>query len=158
VSSLAVTGSRVMTSSTLRPCVRVYSSASRPGPIRNSSQRGRRHCVPVSARRRKSPSVTMPTRPPCLSITGNPLMRRCDPDRLRNGIIRFNRHHGRRHYILDFHGDVPFQAESTPGFRLRLDPHQAAGGIDHPASFNVQARVLPDLRQTTGSRFHAREA
>src|SRR6516225_5123202 len=77
VSSVIVRGSAVMISLTLRPWARVYSSASRPGPMRYSSQRGRRRCVPVSARRRKSPSVTIPTRPPFWSITGKPLMCRC---------------------------------------------------------------------------------
>src|SRR6516162_7042840 len=66
-----------MISLTLRPWERAYSSASRPGPMRYSSQRGRRRCVPVSARRRKSPSVTIPTRAPFESITGRPLMCRC---------------------------------------------------------------------------------
>src|SRR6516225_2994139 len=77
VSSVTVNGSAVMMSWILRPWERVYSSASRPGPIKNSSQLGRRRCVPVSARRRKSPSVTIPTRLPFWSITGRPLMCRC---------------------------------------------------------------------------------
>src|SRR6516164_4678149 len=77
VSSVTVNGSAVMMSFILRPWERVYSSASRPGPIKNSSQLGRRRCVPVSARRRKSPSLTIPTRRPSLSITGRPLMCRC---------------------------------------------------------------------------------
>ena len=77
VSSVTVSAPAVMISWTLRPWVRVYSSASRPGPTKYSSQRGRRRCVPVSARRRKSPSVTIPTRRPSLSTTGNPLICRC---------------------------------------------------------------------------------
>src|SRR5262245_62014497 len=81
-SSVTATGSGVMISWTLRPWERVYSSASRPGPIRNSSQRGRRRVVPVSARRRKSPSVTMPTSPPSFWTTGNPLTRRCSMIRM----------------------------------------------------------------------------
>ena len=62
VSSVMVTGLCVITSATFRLWVWIYSSARRPGPIRNSDQRGRRRSVPVSARRKQSPSVTIPTR------------------------------------------------------------------------------------------------
>src|SRR5262245_35510329 len=41
--------------------------------IRNSIQPQRFRCVPVSARRTRSPSVTIPTRAPRASTTGKPL-------------------------------------------------------------------------------------
>jgi hypothetical protein len=77
VSGAAETISRLMTSPTRRACARVYSSASRPAPSRNSSQRGWRGAAPVSARRKRSPSVTMPTTSPLGPTTGRPLMRCC---------------------------------------------------------------------------------
>jgi hypothetical protein len=57
----------------LRPLVCTYSLARRPGPIRNSIQRVRLRWVPVSVRRSRSPSVTMPTTEPPASTTGRPL-------------------------------------------------------------------------------------
>ncbi len=74
VSGVTLTRSRVMISSTLRPWVRTYSPAKRPGPIRISSQRGRCRSVPVSLRRKRSPSVRIPTSLPAASITGRPLI------------------------------------------------------------------------------------
>src|SRR5262245_59492836 len=59
-----------ITSPTLRPLVCTYSLARRPGPIRNSIQRVRLRWVPVSVRRSRSPSVTMPTTEPPASTTG----------------------------------------------------------------------------------------
>ncbi len=75
-SSATVTTSRVITSSTLRPCACAYSSASWPGATRSSIHRVRCRSVPISARRRKSPSVTIPTSLP-RSITGKPLISYC---------------------------------------------------------------------------------
>ena len=60
----ARSASAVITSPTLRPAVCRYSAARRPGPIRNSIQPQRFRCVPVSVRRTRSPSVTIPTRAP----------------------------------------------------------------------------------------------
>jgi hypothetical protein len=57
VSSVIVIGRGVITSATLW----TYSSADRPGPRKNSIRRTLLRCVPVLARRRKSPSATTPT-------------------------------------------------------------------------------------------------
>jgi hypothetical protein len=54
----------------------MYSAANRDFWENRSLQRERRRSVPVSARRSKSPSVTIPTSRPFLSRTGTPLMRR----------------------------------------------------------------------------------
>src|SRR5262249_28747403 len=75
---LTVRTSCVMTSRTLRPLNRMYSSASWPGPMKNSTHLGRWRLVPISGRRRKSPSVTMPTRFPRSSTTGSPLIFFCN--------------------------------------------------------------------------------
>src|SRR5262249_28421163 len=70
------------TSPTLRLAVCRYSAARRPGPIRNSIQPQRFRCVPVSARRTRSPSVTIPTRAPRASMTGKPLNLRSSISRM----------------------------------------------------------------------------
>src|SRR5215831_9890798 len=72
-SSVTDRTSAVITSPTLRPLVCTYSLARRPGPMRNSIQRVRLRWVPVSVRRSRSPSVTMPTTEPPASTTGRPL-------------------------------------------------------------------------------------
>src|SRR6516162_6532769 len=69
-----VHGSGVMISRTFPPHVCTYSWASLPGPRMNSSHFGRCRWAPSSPRRRKSPSVTIPTSSPSLSSTGKPLM------------------------------------------------------------------------------------
>src|SRR5215831_2817036 len=74
--------SAVITSPTLRPAVCRYSAARRPGPIRNSIQPQRLRCVPVSVRRTRSPSVTIPTRAPRASTTGKPLNLRSSINRM----------------------------------------------------------------------------
>src|ERR1700683_2809805 len=66
-----------MTSATFLPDWCTYSLARRPGPTRNSSHLGRRRAVPSSLRRRKSPSVTIPTSALFASTTGRPLIRFC---------------------------------------------------------------------------------
>src|SRR5262249_1727552 len=55
---------------------------SRPGLIRNSIHLARLRWVPVSARRSKSPSVTIPTRRPPASTTGKPLNLRSSISRM----------------------------------------------------------------------------
>jgi hypothetical protein len=72
--SSTVKTSRVMMSATRFACDLAYSSASREFDENGSLQRGR--WVPISTRRNKSPSVTIPTRHPSLSRIGTPLMRR----------------------------------------------------------------------------------
>ena len=52
-SRVTVNTSRVMTSRTLRPLNWTYSSASRPGPIKNSTHLGRRRFVPISSTAQK---------------------------------------------------------------------------------------------------------
>src|SRR5262245_53375659 len=76
-----VLGSGVMTWATFCPDDCTYSVASLPGPSRNSSQRGLCRWVPSSPRRRKSPSVTMPTSWPWASTTGRPLILFCSISR-----------------------------------------------------------------------------
>ena len=65
----------VIISRTLRACAWTYSCANRPGPTMRAIHRVRCFSVPVSARRRRSPSVRMPRTAPSLSVTGRPLMR-----------------------------------------------------------------------------------
>jgi hypothetical protein len=88
VSSVIVIGVGVIRSATFRPWVWTHSSAVRPGPIKNSLRRALLRCVPVSARRRKSPSATMPTSVPWRSTTGNPLTRFCSRGASPNEAIR----------------------------------------------------------------------
>jgi hypothetical protein len=71
VCSRIVWGSDVITSRILLACVRTYSAAKRPFPRKNSSQLGLRRIVPVSARRKRSLSVTIQTSLPEASRTGS---------------------------------------------------------------------------------------
>src|SRR6516225_4282631 len=143
VSSVIVRGSAVMISLTLRPWARVYSSASRPGPMRYSSQRGRRRCVPVSARRRKSPSVTIPTRPPFWSITGKPLMCRCSMIRTACQIEAPG--------SIDTTGDVitslAFMAGLHFGFLKAKPPFPPSFDLHQPVAAKEPAPVLSSQSQ-----------
>src|SRR5215510_16036002 len=75
VSGVAVITERVMTSVTLCECDFTYSAASTCLPVRYSSHQERLRLVPASARRMRSPSLTIPRSSPCSSITGTALMR-----------------------------------------------------------------------------------
>ena len=63
-------------SSTRRACDLMYSAANREFAENHRLQRERLRSVPVSARRSRSPSVTIPASCPFLSSTGTPRMRR----------------------------------------------------------------------------------
>lgn len=73
VGAIALTGT-VITSSTRRPWARTYSSAILPELVSHSSSQERLRSVFSSLRRRKSPSLTMPTSAPLASTTGRPLI------------------------------------------------------------------------------------
>src|SRR6516225_9385453 len=75
VSGVAVITERVMTSVTLCECDFTYSAASTCLPVRYSSHQERLRSVPASARRMRSPSLTIPRSSPCSSITGTALIR-----------------------------------------------------------------------------------
>src|SRR5215831_3352688 len=75
VSGVAVITERVMTSVTLCECDFTYSAASTCLPVRYSSHQDRLRSVPASARRMRSPSLTIPTSSSCSSMTGTALMR-----------------------------------------------------------------------------------
>src|SRR6516162_1019049 len=75
VSGAAVITERVMTSVTLCECDFTYSAARTCLPVRYSSHQDRLRSVPASARRMRSPSLTIPRSSSCSSMTGTALMR-----------------------------------------------------------------------------------
>src|SRR5215471_11511595 len=75
VSGVAVITEGVMTSVTLCECDFTYSEARTCLPVKYSSHQERLRSVPASARRMRSPSLTIPTRSAWSSITGTALMR-----------------------------------------------------------------------------------
>ena len=92
--SSRTTSSSSASSETVRTAARLMTSftnwPARAGGIRPQDGRGpsgirstgrRRRIVPVSERRRKSPSVTIPTNAPAASTTGRPLNFRCSMSR-----------------------------------------------------------------------------
>ena len=95
ISASDVSGATEITScdiscSQVRPWVRTYSLAVRPGPNRKSSQGQCRRSVAISLRRNRSPSVRMPSTLPPASTTGNPLILLLSISRIasRIGVLR----------------------------------------------------------------------
>src|SRR6516225_6175586 len=75
VSGVAMITERVITSVTLCECDFTYSAARTCLPVRYSSHQDRLRSVPASARRMRSPSLTIPRSSSCSSMTGTALMR-----------------------------------------------------------------------------------
>ncbi len=66
----------VMMSRATSPCERTYSWANVAVPVKNASHEPRCFCVPSSARRSRSPSLTSPVTLPSPFSTGTPLIPR----------------------------------------------------------------------------------
>src|SRR5262249_9953861 len=108
VSGWAVMTSRVITSATLRECDLMYSVADAHSVDINSSHQECRLVVPISGRRIRSPSLTMPTSSPFLPTSRRPtdvIVQQCGGD-FADARVNAHRNDVGNHHICSLHDGV----------------------------------------------------